>query len=123
NIEVKFYVQGPSTPAYGAADNVYCSAGFTYYLKNMKRGWTGIWYGQTRASTNAGYYHSSYNSYTNYNNYDYSTTVNRTYNQRTWSKPWNQDIEGAHYWANGIFSGLWAYVAGTADFDVCGPKN
>src|SRR5690606_12046726 len=33
NIEVKFWASGPSMPAYGQTGNMYCSAGFSYYLK------------------------------------------------------------------------------------------
>ena len=123
NIEVKFYAQGPSMPAYGATGLVYCSAGFNYYLKNMKRGWTGVWYGQARASTNTGTFHSSYNGYTTFSHPDNSITVNRIYNSKTWTKTWDQSPENAVYWANEKFSTLWAYVAGTVYFDVCGSRN
>ncbi len=120
---LKFYASGPSTPGYGQTGLMYCSAGFSYYLKNMKRGWTGVWYGQSRASRFQGYHHASYNGYVNFNHPSNSVTVSRTYNSRTWSAVWNNDPWGAQQWANGIFNGLWAYVAGTVTYDVCGTKT
>lgn len=122
-IDITFYATGPSTPAYGQSGNMFCSAGFSYKLKNRKRGWTGIWYGESRSSTNAGFYHASYNPYTNYSDYDYSVNVDRTYNARTWSAVWNNDPVGAQLWANGIFNNLWAYVNGTVTYDMCGTKT
>jgi len=123
NGEIAFYAQGPSTPMYGAIGNMYCSAGFNYHLKNMKRGWTSIWYGQTRGSNNSGYYHSSYNGFTTFSHSDYSVNVNRTYNAHTWTEEWNSDPIGAQLWASSIFSNVWAYVAGTVSYDVCGPRT
>lgn len=120
---LKFYASGPSTPAYGQTGLMYCSAGFKYYLKNMKRGWTGIWYGQSRESRFQGYYHSSYNGFTNFNDYNHSVTVSRTYNARTWANVWKNDPVGAQLWANKVFYGMWAYVAGTVTYDVCGTKT
>jgi hypothetical protein len=110
-------------PAYGQTGNVTVAVGFEYYLKNLKRGWTGIWYGETRTSTFQGSHDASYPLYQTFNDVNTSISHTKIYNWSNWYTPWLNDPYGALVWANGITANIWAYVTGTVTYDVCGSKT
>jgi hypothetical protein len=120
---LSFYGQGPSMPAYYQVGNIIVSSGFTYKLKNLKRGWTGVWYGEARPSNFTGYYHRAYSPFTTFDNPDNISNVSRVYNLKTWTKPWDNDAAGAIIWGNSQINTSWAYVAGTVTYDVCGENT
>jgi len=99
------------------------SVGYRYYLKNMKRGWTGIWYGQSRSSRNQGNYQSAYNGSGSYNHYNNSVSVSRTYNAHWWWTAYDNGYYQAYQWAIGQFSTAYGWVEGTVTYDVCGTRT
>jgi hypothetical protein len=121
-ISIKYF-KSVRMPGYGQSGYITASVGYHYYLKNMKRGWTGIWYGQSRQSRNQGSYQSAYNGSGSYNDYSNSVTTSRTYNAHWWWTAYNGNYYDAYVWAGGYFTSAYGWVEGTVTYDVCGTRT
>lgn len=105
--------------SYGYATS---AIGYHYYLKNLKRGWTGIWYGKARASRNQGNYISPGNN-GSFNDYSNSITTSRNYIARyAWT--YYANYSDAYQWSGEeMLQYAHGYIEGTVYYDVCGSRT
>ncbi len=118
-LDIEFYAL---TDYDWVSGNATASCGFNYFLKNKKRGWTGIWYAHTRPSSNQGYYGAAYSTIVNYNDVANSNFVYKSYCGNTWTANFSNGT-AAQQWANGVLGNTWAFMTGTVTYNVCGTKT
>lgn len=101
---------------------VTCQFGYRYQLKNMKRGWTGIWYGQSRYSRNQGNYTGS-NGTGSFNDANHSVNVSRSYNVKYLWAPYTTPSDAANWYNDMFIAYAHGYIEGTVFYDVCGSRT
>ncbi len=126
-ISLYFYTGG-GYPAWGQVGYMTLYCGYAYSLKNLKRGWTGVWYGESRYSKNEGYHDASYRQFHRYNHtWSSSISPSYTYNHGFWQSSQIVGDPGTGIvwtlWKDSILNSIWSYMDGTVTYDLCGYKN